>query len=111
MRNYLLFFLILIMTILGATASCFLKKASTQKNFVMMLKKCDVYIGAFLYIIAASLNVVALRFMDYSIVLPLTSITYIWTIVISHCFLQERITVRKIWGVGCIVAGVSILVM
>lgn len=103
--------IILVMTILGATASCFLKKASEQTGIAAMLKNRNIYLGGILYVIAALLNVYVLRFMDYSVVLPLTSITYIWTMIIAYWFLKERITRRKIVGVFCIVVGVCILVM
>ena len=111
MNPILLVGLIGIMTVLGATASYFLKKASSQNSIITMLKGKNIYIGAILYIIAAVLNVVALRFLDYSIVLPLTSITYIWTMIIAYHFLQEKITKTKVIGVCCIVVGVFILLM
>jgi len=110
MKIFLLVSLILVMTILGATASYFFKKASTQNGIIMMMKDFSLYVGAFLYIIAACLNVITLRFLDYSLVLPLTSITYIWTMIISYYFLHERITKRKVIGVCCIITGVLILV-
>lgn len=111
MSKVILSLIILVMTILGATASYFLKKASAEKGIAAMLKKYNIYLGGILYVIAALLNVYVLRFMDYSVVLPLTSITYIWTMLIAYWFLKERITRRKIVGVFCIVVGVCILVM
>lgn len=111
MSKVMLSTIILVMTILGATASYFLKKASAHTGIAAMLKNRNIYLGGSLYVIAALLNVYVLRFMDYSIVLPLTSITYIWTMIIAHWFLKEKITQRKIIGVFCIVVGVCILVM
>ena len=110
MNHFLFVLFILMMTILGATASFFLKKASAQKNISMIMKNYNIYVGAFIYIIAALLNVLVLRFMDYSVVLPLTSITYIWTIIISYYFLHEEITRKKVLGVCCIIVGVVVLV-
>jgi uncharacterized membrane protein len=52
-----------------------------------------------------------LRFMEYSVVLPLTSITYIWTMLVSYLFLKEKITARKIAGVCLIVIGATVLVL
>lgn len=111
MKPIFLVCLILVMTVLGSVASYFLKKASEQNGIMSMLKDKNIYIGAVLYIIAAILNVITLRFLDYSIVLPLTSITYIWTMVIAYYFLKEQITKRKIIGVSYIIIGVFILLM
>lgn len=42
-------------------------------------------------------------------VLPLTSITYIWTLVISYKFLKEKITFKKIIGIILIIVGAIII--
>ena len=102
--------LILLMTVLGSIASLFLKRASGSDGIITMLKNYNLYLGGFLYLAAALLNVYVLRFMEYSIVLPLTSITYIWTMVISYLILKEKITGRKITGVCLIVVGAVVIV-
>lgn len=103
--------LILLMTVLGSVASLFLKRASGSNGIVAMLKNYNFYLGGFLYLAAALINVYVLRFMEYSIVLPLTSITYIWTMFISYLVLKEKITSKKIAGVCLIVIGAFVLVM
>lgn len=103
--------LILLMTILGAIAGLFLKRASGAAGIVNILLNPNLYVGGMLYLIAALVNVYVLRFLEYSVVLPLTSITYIWTMVVSYVFLQEKITKKKIAGVSLIIAGAIILVM
>lgn len=70
-----------------------------------MLQNSNLYIGGFLYVAAAVLNILVLRYLDYSVVLPLSSVTYIWTMVLSNRMLQEKITRKKILGVACIVLG------
>lgn len=98
-----------IMTFVAALASIFLKKASGSENIIGMLKNINLYIGGILYVMAALVNIIILRYLDYSIVLPLTSITYIWTMVLSYITLKEKISVKKITGVGLIVIGALIL--
>ncbi len=93
------------MTILGSVASLFLKKASGSESFVIMLKNVNLYIGGFLYLMSAVLNIWILRYLDYSVVLPLTSFTYIWTMAISYMVLNEKITKKKISGVCLILIG------
>ena len=84
------FILLLVMTLLGSVASLFLKKASGSEGIIAMLKNINLYIGGFLYLASAVLNIIVLRYLDYSIVLPLTSITYIWTMILSYMILKEK---------------------
>ena len=96
---------LLIMTLLGSVASLFLKKASGTAGIFAMLKNVNLYIGGFLYLTSAVLNIWILRYLDYSVVLPLTSLTYIWTMVLSYLILKEKITKKKIGGVVLILIG------
>lgn len=105
-----LFLIIVLMTILGAVAGLFLKRASSSDGLVEMILNWNLYAGGILYLVAALLNIYVLRFMEYSVVLPLTSITYIWTLVVSYLFLQEKITRKKVAGVCLIVMGAIVLV-
>lgn len=97
--------ILLIMTFLGAVASVFLKKASGQKTIISLILSRFIYIGFTLYLIAALLNVYVLQLMDYSKVLPLTSITYVWTLMLSYKVFGERIKKEKVFGVILIIIG------
>ena len=99
------FVILLIMTFMGSIASLFLKKASGAKGLLEMLKNVNLYIGGGLYLTSAVLNIWVLRYLDYSVVLPLTSFTYIWTMVVSYLVLKEKITIKKIGGVILILLG------
>lgn len=99
------FICLLIMTVLGSVASLFLKKASGTDGILAMIKSVNLYIGGFLYLASAILNIWLLRYLEYSVVLPLTSLTYIWTMVFSYMILKEKITKKKICGVFLILIG------
>lgn len=101
----LFFVTLIIMTMLGSVASLFLKRASGSDCLAALLKSVNLYIGGFLYLASAVLNVWILRYLDYSVVLPLTSLTYIWTMVLSYMILKEKITAKKIGGVVLILLG------
>lgn len=108
----MIYFIILIfMTLCGAVASLFLKRASGTEGVLKMFLNINLYVGAGLYLISAVLNVYILRYLDYSVVLPLTSITYIWTMVLSYMILKEKITVKKMMGVACILIGAILVSM
>ena len=100
---------LLVMTMFGSVASLFLKKASGLNSLIDMLKNINLYIGGFLYVSSAVLNIWLLKILDYSVILPLTSLTYIWTMVLSYFILKEKITVKKIAGVCLILVGAIII--
>lgn len=97
--------LLLFMTLMGAIASLFLKKASGTEGVLELIRNWNLYIGGGLYVGSAVLNIFILQYLDYSVVLPLTSITYIWTMVFSYWILKEKITKKKIIGVILIIMG------
>lgn len=97
--------LLFVMTFLGSVASLFLKKASSAEGIADLICNLPFYAGGFLYLASALLNIYILRYLDYSVVLPLTSFTYIWTMIFSYFILKEKITGKKIIGVALILAG------
>ncbi len=103
------YLLLVLMTLIGAVASFFLKKASKSQTILKLIKNYNLYLGGFLYLLSAVLNIYLLKYLDYSLVLPMTSITYIWTLIISYQFLKEKISLKKIIGVFIIITGVIIL--
>jgi len=107
----LLFVLLIFMTVIGAIAAFFLKKASGFKSIPDLLKNYNLYIGAGLYLLSAVINIFVLRYLNYSVVLPLTSITYVWTMVISYFFLKERVGGKKLIGVSLILIGCVCIVI
>lgn len=102
MRYYII---LLTMTLIGAFASFYFKKASNLGNIKNILLSPALYVGGCLYLLSALLNIFILRYLDYSVVLPLTSITYIWTFLFSYFLLSEKISRKKLAGIVCIMAG------
>ena len=100
-----IFLIIILMTMMGSVASLFLKKASASEGIRATATNPNLYAGGALYLAAALLNIYVLRLLDYSVVLPLTSLTYIWTMLIAYTVLKERISRQKIAGVVCLIIG------
>ncbi|MDY7991472.1 EamA family transporter [Paenibacillus polymyxa] len=99
------------MTLLGALGAFFFKKASTynfglNKNFLL-----PFFIGGLLYFFGSVLNIILLKLLPYTLVYPLTSITYIWTLLVSRIFLSEKISVKKVLGVLLVVLGTFLLIL
>lgn len=96
---------------IGASASFCLKKASGVQGVLELIMAPMFYLGGGLYLLSAFLNIIVLKYLDYSIVLPLTSITYIWTFFLSRFYLGEDITKKKAYGIGLIVLGSVVIVL
>ena len=102
--------ILIIMTILGSIASLFLKRASGGSSILAIACNPNLYVGGVLYILSAVLNIYLLRFLDYTVVLPLTSLTYVWTIIIAYFVFKEKVNMLKIAGLCLIFIGGVILV-
>jgi len=105
----MMYFYMIIMTSLGAFAALFLKKASGSNTIKSLLTTRNLYISGGLYLFSACMNIYVLRILPYSVVFPMTSMTYIWVMVISYFVLKEKISVKKIVGVILIIIGVVLL--
>lgn len=101
----MIYLFLIFMTFLGAFASYCLKNAAIHDSLLITFKDRNLYIGGALYFLSALLNIYILKFLDYSMVFPLTSLTYIWTMVISWNLLSEKINKQKICGVCLILIG------
>jgi drug/metabolite transporter (DMT)-like permease len=94
------------MSLIASFASFSLKKSTTGGTVLSIIKNKHLYIGGFLYVIAALFNIWLLQRMPYFVVVPLGSICYIWTMVIAGIFLKEKIGIGKIVGIFLILSGV-----
>ncbi len=101
------YLLILGMTVLSAFGGYFLKKASgSTKNFWKLLLNKDLWIGGILYVTSTVFTIMLLQIVEYSVAVPLGSMTYVWSLFIAKFMLDEKIPPRRIAGVCLIVAGV-----
>ncbi|MGF2617965.1 EamA family transporter [Rossellomorea vietnamensis] len=102
-------FLLLTMTLLGSLGGFFFKKASGVSKRGVIKVLLFLAIGGSLYLAGAILNILLLKELPYTVVFPLTSVTYIWTLVLSYKFLDEKITIRKVTGILIIGLGCLLL--
>lgn len=103
--------LFLTMTLLGAFGCFCLKSAQNDASHITsLLTRTSFYLGALLYFLSAVLNIYLLKFIPFVIFLPLTAITYVWTLLLSRIFLKEKVTAMRICGLVLIIIGIAILV-
>lgn len=104
--------ILVVSTFVSSIASFSLKKASpAEGSKLRILVSPFFYLGGVLYVFGALGNIVLLQMIPYAIVLPLGSLTYIWTMLLSNRILKEKITVRKITGMCVIIIGVVLVAL
>ena len=104
------YLLVAVMTLAGSLGAYYFKRSSESATGVFsLLRISKFYIGGALYAVSAILNVLLLRVMDYTVLYPMTAITYVWSLLISNHFLGEKITGKKIAGIALICLGVVLL--
>jgi drug/metabolite transporter (DMT)-like permease len=97
--------IIIIMTLLGSFGGFFFKKSTDGSTIVSIIKSKFLYIGGVLYVSAAILNIVALKYMPLTVVMPMSAITYVWSMITSRLILKEKITKFKLLGITFIIIG------
>ena len=111
MNRPALIILFLLMTFLGSYGSLLLKK-STQNgvSIFKLLKNIFFYCGGFSYFLSAVINIILLKYINYTIMLPLTSVTYIWSLLLAYFVLKENLSKEKIIGMTVIGLGILLIV-
>jgi uncharacterized membrane protein len=113
MINIYALFLILIATIIGAFGALFLKLGANKLtfNFKILLKNYQLLLGVFLYGFSTIFYIASLTIGELTIIYPLTSLSYIWTIILSIKFLKEKMNIFKWIGIFLIILGIVIIVV
>lgn len=107
-----IYLLVPITTLLGSLGALFFKRASEKiKDLKSLILNIDLYIGGIFYVLGALLNIVLLKVLPYSIVPPLMSFTYVWTVIISKIVLKEKIRKTQIVGVVLLILGSTVIAM
>ncbi len=93
------------MTLLGSLGGFFFKRSTEAETILQIAKNKFVYIGVLFYLAGAVANIFVLKHMPYSIVYPMSSITYVWSMIFSRAILKEKITKQKLIGIISILIG------
>ena len=85
-------------TVLGALGGFFFKKCTSSGDIKGIIFSPFLYLGGAIYLVSAILNIIVL-----------TSLTYIWSLILSYLLLNEKITKVKIIGIVLILSGAVVL--
>ncbi|MFT9056271.1 MAG: EamA family transporter [Ethanoligenens sp.] len=98
---------ILIMTLLGSLGGFFFKKSTNGATVWEIAKSKFVYIGVVFYLTGAVANILVLKVLPYSVVYPMSAITYVWSMIFSRLILKEKFTRQKLIGIIAIIIGAA----
>ena len=107
----------LISILLGSMAQYFLKvgmshlpqSVSLSDKALYALTSLDVWIGLACYGLSMLFWLYVLSLMELSKAYPLVSLGYVFTLAIGYYLLHEPVNVRRLVGIGLIVAGVCFI--
>lgn len=103
--------LLVLATLLAASGQiCFKKVALMESSFARKLVHPTFWLGGGLYICTPVMSSLAARFIDFSVFYAMTSLSFLFVLVLSRWLLKERIDWPKWVGVGVMVLGLLIMV-
>jgi drug/metabolite transporter (DMT)-like permease len=104
---------VLLGSFVGSFGAVLLKAGARhlERNLLALLKNWRLAAGVGAYILSSVFFVLGLRNGELSILYPMVSLSYIWTVFWSKAFFEEKLTSAKFYGLGLILVGVALLGM
>jgi uncharacterized membrane protein len=100
-----------IASFVGSFGALYLKTGAAKLNLGLryLILNGRLLLGVTLFATSSLAYVVALRQGELSVLYPLVSLGYIWTLLWSALFLKERVTRNKLFGLLLIVLGIVLI--
>jgi multidrug transporter EmrE-like cation transporter len=106
-RSILLVFLA---GVVGSFGAVFLKLgAGKLDGSVLSFMNPRLALGVALYLGSSVFYAAGLRGGELSVLYPMVSLGYIWTVIWARLFFREAFTMRKLAGLGLILVGVALV--
>jgi drug/metabolite transporter (DMT)-like permease len=104
---------VLLGSFIGSFGAVLLKAGArhVKLNLVALLKNWRLAAGVGAYVLSSVFFVLGLRNGELSILYPMVSLSYIWTVFWSKTFFGEKLTSAKFYALGLILFGVALLGM
>lgn len=93
---------------IGSFGAAFLKAGATRLQFSVpsLLRNWRLALGVFFFCFSSIFFVLGLREGELSVLYPMVSVGYVWTLLWSRLFFGERLTATKFAGLALILIGV-----
>ena len=102
--------LVVLGSFIGSFGAVFLKLGSSKlRDGLLQIFNIRLIAGAAMYLLSTAFFIVALQKGELSVLFPLVSLGYVWTMVWSRIFFKEPFTRDKFLGLALILIGVSFI--
>lgn len=101
--NWWLYGLLVAMTLCASAGAAFFKKFAASRRLPLLAA------GVLGYGASAPLNVFLLLKLPYSVVMPATALTFVWSLAFAKWWFREPVGWLKLGGVLFICAGLALL--
>lgn len=105
--------LVILASFIGSFGAVFLKAGAGRlhRELHTLLLNWRLAAGIGMYLLSFVFYYMGVRQGELSILYPMVSLGYLWTLVWSKLFFGEPFTARKLTGIGLIIVGLVILNM
>ena len=99
--------LVLFGSVIGSFGAVFLKSGATKlKQGFWHILNLQLAAGVSLFLLSSVFFVLGIRHGELSVLYPMVSLGYVWTLLWSRLFFHEPFTRQKFYGLGLILVGV-----
>ena len=103
--------LVLFASFIGSFGTVFLKAGADklERTIRGVLTNWRLFVGVIIFLTSFGMYAVAVKSGELTILYPMVSLGYLWTLIWSRLIFKEPLTRNKFIGVGMILFGVVIL--
>lgn len=103
--------LVFLASFIGSFGAVFLKMGAGRlhRDLKTIILNWRLAVGVAVYLLSFVFYYLGLREGELSVLYPMVSLGYIWTLVWSRLFFKEPISGRKVVGLAMIMAGIVVL--
>jgi multidrug transporter EmrE-like cation transporter len=103
--------MVFLASFVGSFGAVYLKSGASRlhRDLRTLVTNWRLALGVGFYGLSSFFFVLAVRKGELTVLYPLVSLGYIWTLLWSRLFFKEAITRSKVVGVGLVLAGIVIL--
>lgn len=103
--------LVLVASFIGSFGAVFLKAGASRLaiSIKRLLRNYQLVLGIGLFVLSSYFFVLGVRRGELSVLYPLVSLSYVWTLGWSRLFFGEPLTRSKIFGLLLIMLGIALI--
>jgi multidrug transporter EmrE-like cation transporter len=102
--------LVLVASIFGSFGAVFLKMGSEKlKTSILNVISWQAALGVGLFLLSSVFFVMGIKNGELSVLYPMVSLGYVWTLLWSRLFFKEPVTTQKFLALGMILTGIVLI--